>query len=118
MLLDPLDQFLDTPDVRKSSHHKGLRGSLEAQHAAKNPHSNFFQIHHPNFFPDPSSLEDNYGSTPLCGVYERPLTAFISLFLTVANLYEPTITDRTIKSQKLGIPLAQIREIQISFIFS
>lgn len=38
-------QFLDMPNVGKASHHKGMRGSFEAQHAAKKIHPNSFQIH-------------------------------------------------------------------------
>lgn len=38
-------QLLDMPNVRKASHHKGMRECLEAQHAAKKMHSNSFQIH-------------------------------------------------------------------------
>lgn len=47
VLLDPLlVQSLDMPDVRKPSHHKGLRGSLEEEHAANKTHLNFVQVHH------------------------------------------------------------------------
>lgn len=69
-------QFLEMPDVTIPSHHKGLRDSLEAEYAAKKMH--------PNFFPDSSSLGNSYGFTSLCGVYERPLIVFVSLF--VGNL--------------------------------
>lgn len=87
-------QFLEMPDVTISSHHKGLRDSLDAEYAAKKMH--------PNFFPHSSSLGNSYGFTSLCGVYE--LTVFVSQF--VGNLCQCRITDRIIKSQKLGIPMA------------
>lgn len=60
-------QFLEMPDVTISSHHKGLRDSLDAEYAAKKMH--------PNFFPHSSSLGNSYGFTSLCGVYE--LTVFV-----------------------------------------
>lgn len=101
---------LDMPDVTKPSHHKGLREFLEAEHAAKKTN--------PNFFPDSSFLGNSCGFTSLCGVYEWPFPGFVSLCLPAGNLCECSITDRIIKSQKLGISMAQIHGYKLPlFIF-